>query len=109
MSKLLFKRFTNAKDKRSSRIRTKIRSLSSLPRLTVVKSNKFVYAQIIDDQKGKTLAGVKGKVASEVGKMIAEKALKLGVEAIVFDRGEYRYHGQVKLIAESARAAGLKF
>lgn len=90
------------------------------PRLSVYRSNQHIYAQIIDDHAGKTLAsysdlnlkdvkGDKTEVAGRVGEEVAKLAIKAGVERVVFDRGEYRYHGRVKALAEKAREAGLKF
>ncbi len=110
---------------RKLRIRRRIRKVSfgteSRPRLAVFRSNKEIYAQLIDDNKGVTLAaassrdkdvdakGTKTEVANNVGKAIAEKALKLGIETVAFDRGGNLYHGRVKSLAEGAREAGLKF
>jgi large subunit ribosomal protein L18 len=68
-----------------------------------------MYAQVIDDSKGLTVAGVKGKLATEVGLAIAKAAIAAGVKQVVFDRGTYNYHGRVKALAESAREGGLKF
>lgn len=79
------------------------------PRLSVFRSSKFIYAQVIDDAKGVTLASARGKSAATVGEAVAKSALKAKVSQVVFDRGSYKYHGQVKLLAEAARAAGLKF
>jgi large subunit ribosomal protein L18 len=79
------------------------------PRLSVFRSNKFVYAQVIDDAKGKTVAGARGKLAAEVGAKIAKAAMAAGVSQVVFDRGAYNYHGRVKALAEAAREGGLKF
>lgn len=79
------------------------------PRLAVFKSNKFIYAQIIDDEKGFTLAAAKGKDANEVGTKVAEIAMKKKIKKIVFDRRRYKYHGKVKLLAEAARKKGLEF
>ncbi|WP_420400683.1 50S ribosomal protein L18 [Flagellimonas sp.] len=114
-----------SKTERRLRIRRRIRKISSgteaRPRLSVFRSNKEIYAQLIDDNKGVTLAaassrdkdldakGTKTEVAALVGKAIAEKAKKLGVEAVAFDRGGNLYHGRVKSLAEGAREAGLKF
>ncbi|MEZ4811504.1 MAG: 50S ribosomal protein L18 [Allomuricauda sp.] len=114
-----------SKTERKSRIRRRIRKVSfgteARPRLAVFRSNKEIYAQLIDDNKGVTLAasssrdkgvdakGTKSEVAGAVGKAIAEKALKLGIEAVAFDRGGNLYHGRVKSLAEGAREAGLKF
>ncbi len=101
---------------RQARSRAKIFGTSERPRLSVFRSNKFTYAQLIDDSKGHTLAaastkGEKGKKsdsAKKLGTAIAEKAKKLGVKVAVFNRSFYRYHGRVKAIAEAAREAGLK-
>ena len=114
------------KNQRRIRIKNRIRKVVSgtetRPRLTVFRSNKEIYAQIVDDVNGKTISaassrdkdiakskGNKSEVATLVGKAIAEKALKAGVETIAFDRGGYLYHGRVKSLAEGAREAGLKF
>ena len=101
-------------------IRSKISGTSERPRLSVFKSNKGIYAQLIDDLKGHTLAssssedvGQKGKVNLDVsklvGKKLAEKAVESGLSACIFDRGGYPYHGRVKALAEGAREGGLKF
>ena len=107
--------------KRHARVRGKISGTAECPRLCVYRSTKHIYAQIIDDVKGVTLAsasslekgfeGVGGNVeaAEKVGKAIAEKALKAGIEVVVFDRGGYLSHGRVKALADGARAGGLKF
>ena len=103
------------------RIRKKVFGTSSIPRLSVFRSNKQIYAQIIDDVSGKTLAssgslknkeaqkGNKTSQAEIVGKLIAERAKESGVEKVIFDRNGYLYHGRVKSLAESARKEGLKF
>ena len=104
------------------RIRKVISGTDSRPRLVVFRSNKEIYAQIVNDVEGKTIAaassrdkdissakGTKTDIAGLVGKAIAEKALKAGVETIAFDRGGYQYHGRVKSLAEGAREGGLKF
>jgi len=98
-------------------IRNKVSGTSEKPRLAVFRSNKEIYAQVIDDVAGTTLAsassadakGTKTEQAALVGKLIADNAKKAGVEAVVFDRGGFLYHGRVKALAESAREAGLKF
>ena len=100
-------------------IRTKVAGTAECPRLSVFRSNSQIYAQVIDDSKGVTLASasslaIKDKMtktekAAQVGKLIAEAAKKAGVEAVVFDRNGYLYHGRVKQLADSAREAGLKF
>jgi large subunit ribosomal protein L18 len=101
-----------------NRIRAKISGTSSMPRLSVFKSNTSISAQIIDDTKSQTLASahsreVKGKTMMEkaalVGKLVAEKAKAKKVEKVVFDRGGFVYTGNVKALAEGAREAGLKF
>jgi large subunit ribosomal protein L18 len=113
------------RDKRRFRIRKRISGDAAKPRLSVFRSAKHIYVQAIDDGTGHTLAaagtiektvaeaikGTKGKVdaATAVGKAIAEKLLKLGVTAAVFDRGGNRYHGRVKALADGARAGGLQF
>lgn len=79
-------------------------------RLAVFRSNKYLYCQAIDDVKGITLVSVnKVKVAEEAGKEIAEKLLKLKIKKVVFDRATYRYHGNIKKLADAARTAGLEF
>ena len=101
------------------RVRGKISGSSELPRLTVYKSNKEIYAQLVDDVSGTTLAsassraletrGSKTELSTAVGKAIAEKAKEAGVSAVVFDRNGFVYHGRIKALADSAREAGLKF
>lgn len=102
------------------RIRKTISGSATKPRLSVFRSNKEIYAQLIDDVNGVTLLaassrekeigkGTNVEVATAVGKLVAEKALKAGIETVTFDRGGYLYHGRVKSLAEGARAAGLKF
>ena len=101
-------------------IRNKVSGTSERPRLSIFKSNKAIYAQIIDDSKWHTVASASSfelgttnnpnvEVSKNVGMKIAEKAKASGVEAIVFDRGGYQYHGKVKALAEGAREGGLKF
>lgn len=103
------------------RIRKKITGTAVTPRLTVFRSNKQIYAQLIDDATGKTLASAgslkmddaqkvaKLEQASIVGKAIADKAIKAGISSVVFDRNGYLYHGRIKSLADSAREGGLKF
>ena len=115
-----------SKNQRRDRIRYRIRKIvegtEARPRLAVFRSNKEIYAQLIDDVNGKTIAAAssrdkdievsslnKSEAAKLVGKAIAERATKAGVEAIAFDRGGYLYHGRVKSLAEGAREGGLKF
>ncbi|WP_297706018.1 50S ribosomal protein L18 [uncultured Eudoraea sp.] len=115
-----------SKTERRERIRKRIRKVSfgttERPRLSVFRSNKEIYAQIIDDNNGTTLVaassrdkelskakGTKTEIANLVGKAVAEKAKKAGIEAVAFDRGGNLYHGRVKSLAEGAREVGLKF
>lgn len=102
------------------RIRKSVSGTAARPRLSVFRSNKEIYAQIIDDVNGVTLLaassrekeigkGTNVEIAAAVGKLVAEKALKAGIDTITFDRGGYLYHGRIKSLAEGARAAGLKF
>ena len=107
--------------KRHKRVRAKIEGTPERPRLNVFRSEKHIYAQIIDDTKGVTLCaasslekgfgntGSNKEAAKIVGKQIAERAVKGGIENVVFDRGGYIYHGRVKELAEAAREGGLKF
>ena len=107
--------------KRHKRVRAHISGTAERPRLVVFRSAKHIYAQVIDDQVGKTLAaaatnekdfgacGGNVEAAKKLGGMIAERALKAGIENVVFDRGGYLYHGRVKALAEGAREGGLKF
>jgi len=102
---------------RHERIRKQIIGTKDIPRLNVYRSNKNIYAQLIDDENGVTLAeassmklnGNNTEVAAEVGKLIAEKAKKIKVSKVVFDRAGYLYHGRVKALAEAARENGLVF
>ncbi len=102
------------------RIRAKVVGTANLPRLSVFRSNKAIYAQLIDDDKMLTLASASSfeiakdksanaQIAKEVGKKIAEKAVSGGIKAVVFDRNGYLYHGRVKALAEGAREGGLQF
>jgi large subunit ribosomal protein L18 len=105
--------------RRAHRVRAVIRGSAAMPRLTVKRSAKHLYAQLIDDAAGRTLAAasdrdVKGEmkpveVAKAVGVVLAEKAKALGVSLAVFDRGSYRYHGRVAALADGAREGGLTF
>lgn len=111
-----------SRQKRHLRIRQNVIGTASKPRLNVFRSNKQIYAQLIDDEAGKTLCcassldkdlnikcGSNIEAAGKVGEAIAKKAIDLKIENVVFDRGGYLYHGRVKALAEAARAAGLKF
>jgi large subunit ribosomal protein L18 len=106
--------------RRHRRIRGKVTGTAGRPRLCVSRSNLRIYAQIIDDTQGHTLVAAgsteselrglaKGAAATEVGRLLAERARAAGVETVVFDRGGYQYHGRVKSLADAARAAGLVF
>ncbi len=109
-----------ARLRRHRRVRNRIVGSADRPRLCVSRSNMRIYAQLIDDAEGRTLASAgsiesdlrslkKGEAATEVGKRIAERAKAAGIEAVVFDRGGYKYHGRVKALADAARDAGLNF
>ncbi len=104
------------------RIRKIVEGTPDRPRMTVFRSCKSIYVQLIDDQAGKTLVasssmekevkdfkGTKSEMAKKVGKQVAEKAIQAGIEKVVFDRNGYLYHGRVKSLADAAREAGLKF
>ena len=109
----------NSRKRIHLRIRKKINGTAEKPRLAVYRSNKAIYAQLIDDVKGNTIAaasstecdatGPKVEQAKAVGKLIAEKATSNNITSVVFDRGGYLYHGRVKALAEGAREAGLAF
>ncbi len=110
-----------ARERRHRRIRGKVAGTAERPRLAVFRSNKGIFAQLIDDESGTTLGGAswlglkksfkgnKVEQATEVGKAVAEAAKKAGIETVVFDRGGYLFHGRVKALAEGAREGGLKF
>ena len=111
-----------SREKRHLRIRQTLKGTAEKPRLSVFRSNSQIYAQIIDDVTGKTLCsassldkelklanGSNVAAATEVGTLVAKRALGLKIETVVFDRGGYLFHGRVKALAEAARAAGLKF
>lgn len=111
----------NQRKKREVRSKSKIRESEKRPRLVVYRSNKYIYAQLIDDIKGKTIAGVgekninivqkisKTEKAKIVGQEVAKIALKNSIKEVIFDRHGYKYHGRVKALAEGARSGGLKF
>ncbi len=113
-----------ARIRRHHRVRKRVNGTTEHPRLNVFRSDKHIYAQVIDDSIGHTLASAstvdlevrgsfKGKNKTEqaklVGRVVAERALDLGVKKVVFDRGGYMYHGRVKALADAAREAGLEF
>ena len=118
MSKL---KITNARRKQRVRLSLR-RTANGRPRLSIFRSSKHIYAQVIDDAKGETLAsasslekdlrtdsGANIDAAVKVGKLVAERAVKNGVKDVVFDRGQYLYHGRVKALADAARESGLSF
>jgi large subunit ribosomal protein L18 len=109
-----------ARLRRHRRVRSKVSGTAERPRLVVFRSNRGIFAQLVDDENGKTLAsagwtalsggkGSKTERAGEVGKALAAAAKKAGIERCVFDRGGYLFHGRVKALAESAREGGLQF
>ena len=111
-----------ARQKRHDRIRLRLEGTESRPRLAVFRSNVHIYAQIIDDSSGRTLAAAstlekelrsskktKTEEAASVGKLVAERAKTAGIERVVFDRAGFRYHGRIKSLADAAREAGLDF
>ena len=109
--------------RRKLRVRYKLKRNSSRNRLSVFKSNNHIYAQVINDAKGKTLASASSleklfikassvsrkEMAEKIGKEIAKRSLDKGIKSVAFDKGKYRYHGIIKIFAESARSAGLEF
>ena len=118
----MVKRYKTQAARRKIRVRSGIKGSHLKPRLTVFRSLKAIYAQIIDDQKGTTLVSAtslklelnskntsKTASAKAVGQALAKAALKRKISQVVFDRGQYQYHGRVKALADAARAAGLKF
>lgn len=113
-----------ARQRRHVRVRSRIEGSAERPRLNVFRSNKHIYAQVIDDASGRTLVsastldkelkdnvgnGGSVEAAKEVGSLVAKRALEHGLTAVVFDRGGYLYHGRVRALAEAAREAGLQF
>jgi large subunit ribosomal protein L18 len=106
--------------RRHRRVRGKIAGTAERPRLAVFRSNRGIFAQLVDDSSGRTLAGAswiglkdfkgdKSAQAKEVGKQVAAAAKQAGIDSVVFDRGGYLYHGRVKALADGAREGGLKF
>ncbi|MBA2644322.1 MAG: 50S ribosomal protein L18 [Solirubrobacterales bacterium] len=106
--------------KRRRRVRAKVSGTAGRPRVSIFRSNRGLFAQLIDDERGHTLAAVQwtegdlrelkpGEQARRAGALLAERARAQGIETVVFDRGGYRYHGRVKALAEGAREAGLTF
>ncbi|MSQ94901.1 MAG: 50S ribosomal protein L18 [Gemmataceae bacterium] len=110
--------------RRSRHVRSKVKGTAERPRLTVFRSSKHIYAQLIDDMAGATLAAASSqakdvrasvpyggniKASQAVGKLLAQEALAKGIKLAAFDRGHYRYHGRIKALADAAREGGLKF
>lgn len=114
---------TNRRDRIRKRIRKNLSGTAEIPRVSVFRSNKQIYAQLVDDAAGKTLVTVsslnkniaekkdisKIEQSKLVGKLLAEETKKLGISSVVFDRGGYLYHGRIKELADAAREGGLKF
>lgn len=113
-----------ARRRRHARVRKHLRGSNARPRLAVYRSNRYIYAQLIDDEQGRTLCaassldkalktdfkrGANVAAAKAVGRLIADRAKQKGVAAVVFDRGGFQYHGRVKALADAAREGGLKF
>ena len=115
----MIRRYKAKSQKRKTRVRSKTKGSLSRPRLTVFRSNQQIYAQIIDDSQGKTLVQANSlklkdkknqlEIAQAVGQALAKAAQAKKISQVVFDRGQYKYHGRVKALAEAARQAGLKF
>ena len=106
MNKL--KKQNQIRDRRKNRNRAKISGTSEKPRLSVFRSNKFIYAQLIDDEKRHTLVAAASKKGEEAGKVLAERASKAGIKTAVFNRGFYKFHGKVKALAEEVKKSGIK-
>jgi large subunit ribosomal protein L18 len=112
---------TDARRRRHARVRKTLRGTTARPRLVVYRSNRYIYAQVIDDESGNTVVAASSQeeplrtkrlsvdTAGEVGKLVAARAKEAGVESVVFDRGGYKFHGRVKALADGARDAGLEF
>lgn len=111
----------NQKTKRKIRVRAKVQGTSNRPRLSVFRSNRFIYAQLIDDEKGRTILGASQKelktantgkpveISKQLGIEFAKKAIDIKIKEVVFDKGSYIYHGRIKAFAEGAREGGLRF
>jgi large subunit ribosomal protein L18 len=111
----------DARARRHARVRRAVRGTTARPRLAVFRSNRYIYAQVIDDDNGTTVASassqegalrtktLSNETAGEVGRLVAERAKEAGIATVVFDRGGYKFHGRVKALADSAREAGLEF
>ena len=111
----------DARARRHRRVRKRVRGTESRPRLSVFRSNRYIYAQIIDDIAGRTVAAASSQeaelrgsslnkeTAAKVGELVGVRAKDAGVEAVIFDRGGYKYHGRIKALADAARQSGLEF
>lgn len=100
---------TKARKTRKMRIRERISGTASMPRLTVFRSNKFIYAQLVYDDKGVTMAAARGVDPVAVGEDLAKKALGAKIKKVVFDRSGYKYHGLIKALADAVRKGGIEF
>lgn len=110
-----------ARQRRRSRVRRKVAGTAARPRLTVFRSNRYIYAQVIDDLEGRTLAAASSQeedfrgsplnvdTAAKVGSLLGERAKEAGISSVIFDRAGYKFHGRVKALADAAREAGLEF
>ena len=110
---------TDARRRRHFRVRKSVHGTAQRPRLAVFRSNRYIYAQVIDDESGRTLAAASSQeealrsrtltveTATEVGKRIATRAKDAGIDAVVFDRGGFKFHGRIKAVADAAREEGL--
>ncbi len=111
----------DARSRRHSRVRKRVRGTATRPRLVVYRSNRYIYAQVIDDVDGRTLAAASSQetdirsdslnigTATKVGSLVASRAKDVGVSAVVFDRGGFKFHGKIKALADAAREEGLEF
>lgn len=111
----------DARNRRHTRVRKRVRGTSDRPRLAVFRSNKYIYAQVIDDTEARTLAAASSQesdlrsnalnidTASKVGVLVANRAKEAGVGIVVFDRGGFKFHGKIKALADAAREEGLEF
>ena len=111
----------DTRNRRRARVRRKLRGTPERPRLSVYRSNKYIYAQVVDDIEGVTVAAASSQepdlrsdrlnieTAAKVGTLVADRAKEAGITSVVFDRGGYKYHGRLKALADAAREAGLEF
>ena len=112
---------SQSRQRRHRRVRKHVVGTTTRPRLAVYRSNRYIYAQVIDDNAGRTVAAASSQeepfrsktlstdTAGEVGKLVAERAKEAGISSVVFDRGGFKYHGRIKALADAAREAGLEF